>query len=94
MLIGLGRTATLFAEATARQRNVDGTSTACDAVERNLALIWRVGTGITCWNPVDLGGAATRANQWFVVAVCRDQCQCFRRPVLLDSSTTHGCHLP
>jgi hypothetical protein len=45
--------------------------------------------GVPLRHPVDIGRTATGTDQRFVVAVRRDQRQCFGCPVLLDSSASH-----
>ena len=41
------------------------------------------------WNSIDFGTAGG-TDQRFLVAICRDQNQCFRSPVFLNAPTSHG----
>jgi hypothetical protein len=42
------------------------------------------------WKAFHCDGPTGRANQRFLVSVCRDQYESFRRPVLLHAPTSHG----
>ena len=43
--------------------------------------------------PLDIGGATGRTHQELVLAIGRDQNQCFRCPILLDTPASHGLPL-
>ena len=68
--------------------NVDGAPPARAAMQRDatggMIIVWARGIAF------DGGRPAGRTHQRFMVPICRDQYQRFRRAVLLDAPTTHS----
>src|SRR5207247_8660249 len=93
--VGLARVHRLVARRLLTALDIRGVPAAAVARERDSLRCGRQALPTPpAGRPHDRPGTTRRADQGNVLPVCRDQRQCFRRPILLDAESPHACRAP